>query len=191
MDYRERRIRRYYVDGDSKPPEIRAVYPNDEDYGYAYERLSGARAALVKILEDRAREVRRQLIAVRRLRVDDFDPKPECVRSDRARVPKQDETPTVCTAPECGRTRPRWTMEQVGGSWVCSPEHAMHCGACCAPGEYLTHYTEEEHRHGLVCARCGRTRPVEALKPSKDGALVCRPDHLEEYDECMRRYNRV
>lgn len=60
---------------------------------------------------------------------------------------EEDETPTVCAAAECGRTRPRWTMEEVGGALVCSPKNAMHCGRCCQPGVYLTHYTEEEHQH--------------------------------------------
>lgn len=55
------------------------------------------------------------------------------------------ETPTVCA--ECGRTRPRWTMEAAPAGLVCSPKNAMHCGACCTPGEYLVHYTEEEHQH--------------------------------------------
>lgn len=76
----DRRIRRYYVDGDSNPPAILPVYPNDEDYAYGHERLSGARQALIKLLEERARDIRRQLIAVRRLRVDDFDPEPSRVK---------------------------------------------------------------------------------------------------------------
>jgi len=58
-----------------------------------------------------------------------------------------DETPTVCSAPECGRTRPRWTMMQTERGWECDPAYRMSCGVCMAPGEAATHYTEEEHQH--------------------------------------------
>jgi hypothetical protein len=126
-----------------------------------------------------------------------------------------DETPTVCAAAECGRTRPRWTMELVGGQWVCNPANAMHCGVCCKPGEYLTHYTEEEHQHSteerthadaekfaglerslmpaLHCVRCGRKyRPDERaeLVDAGNGQLKCKPGGTN-YDACMRQYNTV
>jgi hypothetical protein len=76
---------------------------------------------------------------------------------------QEDETPTVCTDPACGRVQPRWTMEQVGGRWVCSPKYAMSCGRCCDPGVFLTHYKEDEHQPPcLACdsethARCQHT----------------------------------
>jgi hypothetical protein len=66
--------------------------------------------------------------------------------TDKAQADGEDETPTVCTDPACGRVQPRWTMEQVGGRWVCSPKYAMSCGRCCAPGVFLTHYKEDEHQ---------------------------------------------
>jgi hypothetical protein len=87
---------------------------------------------------------------------------------------KQDETPTVCAA--CDRTRPRWTMASsiTDGkeSFVCSPKFAMHCGVCCKPGESLTHYTEEEHRHGdalLDHADAERAARLEASLDPTDG----------------------
>jgi hypothetical protein len=64
-----------------------------------------------------------------------------------ATAEERDETFAVCTA--CGRTRPHWTMASrtVDGSqrFECSPKFALHCADCCKPGEYLTHYTYEEH----------------------------------------------
>lgn len=69
----DRRIRRYYVDAESKPPHIRKVYPGTEDYDYAHTKLTDARAALVKILQDRVNEIREQLKHVRGLTVSDFD----------------------------------------------------------------------------------------------------------------------
>jgi hypothetical protein len=84
---------------------------------------------------------------------------------------ERDETPTVCTTVGCGRTRPRWTMTVIGGHLVCSPTFRMHCAECCKPGESLTHYTEEEHRHGdavLEHADAERAARLEAsLAPDR------------------------
>jgi hypothetical protein len=110
---------------------------------------------------------------------------------------ERDETPTVCAAQDCGRTRPRWTMENVGGAWVCAPQFMMSCGGCCEPGQYLTHYTEEEHDHQadtVVCVRCGRERDRSDLKTLSEragGGLACGPHVPENYDECQRIYNTV
>jgi hypothetical protein len=107
---------------------------------------------------------------------------------------ERDETPTVCAA--CDRTRPRWTMNHVGGgAWVCAPTFRMHCGVCCQPGEYLTHYTEEEHRHGddmLDHADAERMARLEASLGDTDSEALpdaqgrycsrCHQDHTPE--EC-------
>jgi hypothetical protein len=97
---------------------------------------------------------------------------------------ERDETPTVCA--ECDRTRPRWTMNHVGGgSWVCAPTFAMHCGVCCKPGESLTHYTEEEHRHGdavLEHADAERAARLEASLGDTDSDEL--PDAQGRY--CSR-----
>ncbi|MCX4547269.1 hypothetical protein [Streptomyces sp. NBC_01500] len=69
----DRTVRRYYVDAESNPPAIRKVYPGTEDYDYGHTKLSDARAVLIKILTERAQEIRLQLIHVRQLRVQDFD----------------------------------------------------------------------------------------------------------------------
>jgi hypothetical protein len=91
---------------------------------------------------------------------------------DDLRAENRDETPTACAAADCGRTRPRWTMETVDGAFVCSPAFGMHCAVCCEPGEYLTHYTEEEHRHGdelLDHADAERMARLEASLAPKEG----------------------
>lgn len=69
----DRHIRRYFVDAESNPPHIRKVYPGQEDWEYAHTKLSDARNVLIKILSERAHEIRLQLQRVRRLRVQDFD----------------------------------------------------------------------------------------------------------------------
>ncbi|MET8880548.1 hypothetical protein [Streptomyces rubiginosohelvolus] len=104
-----------------------------------------------------------------------------------------DETPTVCASRECGRTRPRWTMELVGGAWSCSPQYAMNCGQCCAPGEYMVHYTEEEHAHQDAphanCVRCGRDVPrrfLASLIEREGGGLACSPLDPVNMAKCQR-----
>lgn len=85
----------------------------------------------------------------------------------------RDETPTKCGARNCGRTRPRWTMASriVAGyeRFECSPKFAMHCGTCNPPGDYMTHYTAEDHHHqdhmdgwgedDRLCGLCGDHHP--------------------------------
>jgi hypothetical protein len=91
----------------------------------------------------------------------------------------RDETPTKCTTPHCGRWRPRWTMEQVGGAWACSPKFNMHCGWCCDPGDYQTHYTETEH--ALPCQTCGSEEHPECRCDSvavDPGAIEWASDEL-------------
>jgi hypothetical protein len=95
-------------------------------------------------------------------------------------VASRDETPTVCATVGCGRTRPRWTMEVIGGKPVCAATFRMHCAVCCKPGEYLTHYTEDEHRHALcVVAGCGTEVPErEAYCDEHKRELAEHPEHF-------------
>ncbi|MGW3932842.1 hypothetical protein ACWECC_32825 [Streptomyces microflavus] len=73
MNAIERRLRRFYVDVECKPPEIRPVLPGDEDYGYAHATLTAAKEALLRILRGRMDELRESVRSVRALRLDDFN----------------------------------------------------------------------------------------------------------------------
>jgi predicted nucleic acid-binding Zn ribbon protein len=99
---------------------------------------------------------------------------------DQAWVDGRDETPAACTTTGCGRTRPRWTMTVIGNHLVCSPTFAMHCAVCGKPGEYLTHYTMDEHRHALcVVDGCGTEVPEgEAYCDEHKRELAGHPEHF-------------
>ncbi|MFE9256517.1 hypothetical protein [Streptomyces sp. NPDC006879] len=73
MNAIERRLRRFYVDAESKPPEIRAVLPGDEDYDYAHATLTAAKEAILGILNGRMDELKETVRNVRALRLNDFN----------------------------------------------------------------------------------------------------------------------
>ncbi|MFJ7419768.1 hypothetical protein ACIQXD_14300 [Streptomyces uncialis] len=72
MEGVNRYLRRYYVDAECNPPEIRGVLPGDEDYDFAHHTLGAAKKALLAILQARIEELRDTARHVRALRLDDF-----------------------------------------------------------------------------------------------------------------------